>query len=992
MPCARRNALRAYARARQLTRTRMDSARPRPARPVPSTRKPSAWAAIRAPKRTPANQGWRRFANSRRRDPRGRSKFTIVDISCGKTLSLSVEIGGGGGKLQSPALPLGFPPGRCDLSSCFQLEGRESSRWNDFSNPNAGEARCWDAGRILESRRNSLSQDRPMPENPNRAEVARRVEKAEKLLQKGKTADALAEYLQILEGDSQNDNVRQMAAELCLSLNRGEQAVRLLGELFERQVAAADATRASLTYKKLARYANPTWEQKVRFGQLLEHSNKKLAIGTYENALEDLQRQGKKEETLLVLRRIVSLEPSQPNHLRMAELSAELGEHVMASQAFLQLAELAETSGGNSSSWFERAYTENPTDPKMATAYGKSLLSQGEAGAAIFIFEPLVHSGDASLELRDLYAQALLSADRCLESEPLIWQAFEQNPTRMHQVVNLIGKMIDSELDAEAVALARKLEAFQRRRGERRSFITTMQELLASHRPSAEMLEFLAELFNASNRETDYAQALLKLFELYCTKHDYQKAGECLDRAAEVDPYEPGHQKRLEALRGKIDDQRFNVIASRFTTVKKEEQEVKVQEPTLGAAALQELFPREEERNQDLQKLYIAAGIEPQYAKSATPASPSVPAPANGGQAVPAAAATAASEAADVSSLARVAEITRKLYHQGNAEGVLRTAADEIGANWRSGRCIAALRKPGLPPSSVQEHHMDGLIPASSAALVSLVETLQDLAVARGTVTVGDAKNAPELMGVRSAIEELQIESLLALPLTEGNDQIGVLILTQNTSRVWQPSEVLVIRTLSDQVLIALNNAGLRRLVKNLSVTDEKSGLLKRASYLDLLQAETRRGLQQGTAVTVLLMQFGRRSALIKEYGEQAVTAVMEQIGQLFSANIRTNDLAFRYEATTVALVLGDTGEKEALLAVEKLRRLLKEVRFPGKDKGVEFSAGLAPAVMRQHFDPVDIVTEVANRADQALEQAVAQGAGKIVAQAPQFAAAAAMA
>jgi diguanylate cyclase (GGDEF)-like protein len=855
-----------------------------------------------------------------------------------------------------------------------------------------------------------------MPENPNRAEVARRVEKAEKLLQKGKTADALAEYLQILADDPENDNVRQMSADLCLSLNKGVQAVRLLGELFERQVAAADATRASLTYKKLARYTNPTWEQKVRFGQLLEHSNKKLAIGTYENALEDLQRQGKKEEGLLVLRRIVSLEPSQPNHLRVAELAADLGEHVLASQSFLQLAELAETSGGNASPWFERAYAENPADSKSAVAYGKSLLSRGESGAAIFIFEPLVHSGEASLELRDLYAQALLSADRCVESEPLIWQLFEQNPARMHQVVSLIGKMIDSELDAEAVALARKLEAFQRRRGERRSFITTMQELLASHRPSAEMLEFLAELFNASNRETDYAQALLKLFDLYCTKHDYQKAGECLDRAAEVDPYEPGHQKRLESLRGKIDDQRFNVIASRFTAVKKEEQAVKVQEPTLGAAALQdlmlqaeilvqygmrskaierlqriqELFPREEERNQELQRLYIAAGIEPQYAKPVTTSAPTTAA-ASGDQAAPAAA-TAASQAADVSSLAKVAEITRKLYHQGNAEGVLKTAANEIGANWRTARCIAALRKPGLPPSSMQEYHMDRLIPASSAALVSLVETLQDLAVARGTVTMGDARNAPELMGVRSAVEELQIESVLALPLTEGNDQIGALILTQNTGRVWQPSEVLVIRTLSDQVLIALNNAGLRRLVKNLSVTDEKSGLLKRASYLDLLQAETRRGLQQGTTVTVLLMQFGRRGALIKEYGEQAVTAVMEQIGQLFSANIRTNDLAFRYETTTVALVLGDTGEKEALLAVEKLRRLLAEVRFPGKDKGVEFSAGLAQAVMRQHFDPVDIVTEVANRADHALEQAVAQGAGKIVSQSPQFAASAAVA
>ncbi len=865
----------------------------------------------------------------------------------------------------------------------------------------------------------------PMPETPNRAEVARRVDKAEKLLQKGKTADALAEYLQILEGDPQNDNVRQVAADLCISLNKGAQAVRLLGELFDRQVAANDATRASLTYKKLARYASPTWEQKVHFGQLLEHSNKKLAIGTYENALEDLQRQGKKEEVLLVLRRIMSLEPSESNHMRVAELSAELGEHVMAAQSFLQVAELAQAAGRDASSWVERAFTENPADSKIAVAYGKSLLSRGEAGAAIFIFEPMVQAGDESPELRDLYAEALLSAGRCLESEPMIWQLFEQNPARMHQVVGLIGKMIDSELDAEAVGLARKLEAFQRRRGERRSFITTMQELLAAHRPSVEMLEFLAELFNASNRESDYAQALLKLFDLCCTKHDYQKAAECLDRAAEVDPYEPGHQKRLEELRGKIADQRFNVIASRFTTVKKEreEQAIKVQEPTLGAAALQdlmlqaeilvqygmrskaverlqriqELFPREEEHNHDLQRLYIAAGIQPQYAKSATPSTPSAPAAASSDLAAaavtPVAPAPAgASETADVSSLARVAEITRKLYHQGNAEGVLKTAASEIGGNWRTARCIAALRKPGLPPSSVQEYHMEGLIPASSAALVSLVETLQDLAVARGTVTMGDVGNAPELIGVRTAIEELQIKSLLALPLTEGNDQVGVLILTQNADRVWQPSEVLVIRTLSDQVLIALNNAGLRRLVKNLSVTDEKSGLLKRASYLDLLQAETRRGLQQGTTVTVLLMQFGRRGALVREYGEQAVTAMMDQIGQLFSQNIRTNDLAFRYEATTVALLLGDTGEKDALLAVEKLKRLLAEVRFPGKDKGVEFSAGLAQAVMRQHFDPADIVTEVANRADHALELAVAQGAGKIVCQAPQFAASAAVA
>ena len=150
-----------------------------------------------------------------------------------------------------------------------------------------------------------------------------------------------------------------------------------------------------------------------------------------------------------------------------------------------------------------------------------------------------------------------------------------------------------------------------------------------------------------------------------------------------------------------------------------------------------------------------------------------------------------------------------------------------------------------------------------------------------------------------------------------------------------------------------------------------------------------RRGVQQGTAVTVLLMQFGKRSALVKEIGEAAVNQMMEQIGQLFSANIRTNDLAFRYDETTVALVLGDTGEKDGLQAVEKLRRLLNEVRLPGKDHPVEFCAALAQAVIRQHYDPVDIVTEVVNRAEHALELAMVQGPGKVVCQSPQAVAAA---
>jgi diguanylate cyclase (GGDEF)-like protein len=861
-----------------------------------------------------------------------------------------------------------------------------------------------------------------MPENPHRldrAEIAKLVEHAEKLLQKGKTADALQEYLQILTVDVANDAVRQMAADLCLSLQRVQDAVTLLGEMFERQIQTGDATRASLTYKKLTRYAKPTWQQRVRFGQLLEGSNRKLAVETYETALDELLKRDEKEHSLVVLKKIVGLEASEQNLRRLGELSSQAGDNKTAAAAFLKLGQMTEAGGASAAQCFERAYAENPSDVGIALAYGRSLLAQSQAGAAIFVLEPHLATNPQSRELRESYGKALVEANRLSEAEPFVWELFEQNLSRLPEIAKLIGLFIDAQQDAEAVALARKLEQVQSRRGERKSFAAMMQDLTATHRPSHQVLEFMSEMFNSSNRESDYAQTLIKLFDLHYGAGNCAKAAECLDRAAEVDAYEPGHQRRLEMLRGKVDENRYALIASRFASLGKPIAEpVRSGEPMLGASALQdlmlqaeilvqygmrakalerlqriqELFPHEEERNQDLQKLYIAAGLTPRYAEpvpAPVPASAPAPAPAPAAASPPAPPPPRPPETADVNAFTRVAEISRNLYRQHNADAVLSTAVNEIGAQWKTSRCVAALRKPGQPPTAVTEYCGEGVQPGPPTPLAKIVVAVQELAISHGTFAIADAQAAPELQAVHESVVELAVTSLLALPLGDGKDQMGLLLLLHSAPHAWQPSDVVVLKTIGEQIVIALNNAGLRRLVKNLSVTDEKSGLLKRASYLDLLMAETRRALQQKTQLTVLLMQFGKSAAMIKEFGEAALEAAMEQIGQLFTANIRQNDLAFRYEATTVALVLADTSDSEALLAVDKLRKLLAEVRLPGREEPVPFNAGLAAAVVRQEFDPVDIVTEVINRAEQALDTALAQGTGKIAAVAASLAAAA---
>ena len=836
----------------------------------------------------------------------------------------------------------------------------------------------------------------------DRAEISKRIERAEKFLQKGKPEAALEEYLSVLSDDRENDTVRQMAADLSISVGKVAEAVVLLGELFERQVAIGDASRASLTYKKLARHTDPTTDQKIRFGQLLEASNRKMALETYEAALFELSKQGTKAQQMAVLKRVVALDASMQNFTRIGELAAELGDGRGAAAAFLRVAELTEQSGGTPAAWYERAYQSDGSNPKIALAYGRSLLAQGEAGAAIFVLAPLMNEGTPSNELRDAYSSALFAAGRFKDAEPHVMALFEQNPSRLPQVTQLIGSMIDGEMDRDAVALARKLEQFQRRRGERRAFLSTMQDLVARHRSSADLLEFLVELYNSSNRETDYCQTLLRLFDLYYKTANYTKAGECLDRAAEVDSYEPGHQRRLEMLKGKLDDIHYAAIAARLapTTKAVPQSQEKSDGASLGAATLQdlmlqaeilvqygmqakagerlqrihELFPQEAETNAELQGLYVAAGIAPPAgvkvaAAPAKLAAPTAPVVAVTPPSVP----YPVPPVPDLNQLTRVAEISRQIYRQSEIIGVLSVMTKEIGSFWKSTRCIAATRKPGQPLAAFHEFQAAGSHPAEGEAVAELVMVADDLCQKNGHIALVDIAAASELQKVRNTLTSLNVASLLALPLSDGDEQAGVLLLMQDTAREWNPNDIFIIKTIAEQAAMALRNLGLRRLVSNLSVTDGKSGLLSRSSYLDILLGEARRCQEDNAPLTTVLMQFGDSNNLVKQFGQDAVEAMMQQIGRLLAGHIRQNDFAFRYETSAVALILGDTGEVNALQAVEKFRALLTNVHWPGKTEAqaVTFATGVAEAVIRPHFDPVDIVTEVINRLEQAVDLAL---------------------
>ena len=871
------------------------------------------------------------------------------------------------------------------------------------------------------------------------ADIQKRLEKAEKYLQKGKPKDALNEYLDILDDDPNNDNVRQQAADISVTLNMNQEACELLSVLFDKQAAINDQAKAVANYKKLARLGTPTVDQTFKYSQLIEKSDKKTALEGYTFAVNSFLAAERRDEALAGYKRIVLLDGSAANHKALGELAESLHDNKTAAASFFKVAEL---EAENAHGWLERGYALDNTNTALALAYGKSLTAKAKLDEAVQVLTPLATPPGSAPEFREAYAQALMAANRAADAEPYVWELFDKNPNQADEVIRLIGTLIRQENEPKALAVTEKLEHLMTKQGKRREFIGMMKEITQKHPPGTEFLEYMVAAFNSANREQDYCETLINLFQLYFAAGNFLKAADCLDRAAEVDPYTGGNQKRLEMLKGKIDQNRYNAIANRFTSVgadapagaeggapvaKDEEKEPTVLEDFMLQAEIyiqygmrskaverleriNKLFPREEEKNEKLHKLYANAGYVPKYdapapapapAPAAAASAPTAPlsafgqAPSYGTGSVNAQVAAPnpqafSSDENAVDNFARVTEITRNIYRQSTVKGVLFTTVNDVGRHYNASRCIAGLCTPGKPPSAALEYCATGIKQSEVQHIVKLLGASQQLAVKQGVVAIDEATASPLLASIAPSIAALGIKSLLAAPLLDAaNDEhVGILLLEQcDAPRKWRPTDAVVLKTIADQMVLAVNNAKLRSLMKNLAVTDEKSGLLKRSSYIDVLLSEAKRAMSQNSTASVLLFDFGKASAMVKEMGEPNVEALMQQAGQTISSQIRQNDVAVRYDLTTIALILPDTTDKNAFFVVEKMRKVLTGFKVAGTERPLQITVGIAEAVMHSQYDPIDIVTEVINRAEAALEAAKAEGRGTAKSLAPQIAA-----
>ncbi len=803
------------------------------------------------------------------------------------------------------------------------------------------------------------------------SDAAKFVDRAEKFLEKGKPELALEEFRSALELQPRDEQILQKTADLSLSIGQLGLATDMLRRLFAIFIESKQIGNAAVTFRKLQRLKALDPEMVSRYAELCVNTNRKDAADAYRIAFQDFQRLGDPRRALQCIAQALLLDPRIEDYREQARIAEALHEPAAAGVALVHLGVMMERLGLDASEEYARAYANDPSNMAARLGHGRGLIAKGHPAEAIDLLQPLATYPSSPEEAREPYALALLAVGRVEEAAPFVWGLFERNPAgNLEALHTVIGGLVDRERVEQALGLARRLEEFNRKAGRRIEFMHDMARLAERSKPSITFFEYLAELYNSANREIEYAQMLSRLFRLYFAAGNFPKALDALDRAVDIDPYEAEHKERMRQLVGHAPEDRLQALARRLgievpvlsADADEEESAAETAPPNVfedlilqaeiflqygmkdkaleKIEQLKQSFAAELEANPRVRQLFINAGLPVTATAREEPVEQK--------------------RAADA--VERAAEVSRLIARQVDPRSVLVTAVNQIGSRWQYSRCIAALATPGKPPSLVVEYCSQDVPKSERTAMVRLLALSQRLTATEPVFRAADVQLAEPLAPIRQELARLNVQSLAVLALLNEDQVVGMFIVQQcGARRRWSPDDIALLRSMVDQVALAVHGARLRALVSTLGVAEEKTGLLKRSSYIDAVMAELNRqgGGVESHSTLALLQVTSLTSELQTEFAIAEVARTLRPMAQ-------DQAMSFRYDRDTIALLLPQLESAAVEVLVGKLREALEPI-------ALAITAGIAEAGPIAGFEAEDAATEWINRVAHALSMAATQ-------------------
>jgi diguanylate cyclase (GGDEF)-like protein/putative nucleotidyltransferase with HDIG domain len=185
------------------------------------------------------------------------------------------------------------------------------------------------------------------------------------------------------------------------------------------------------------------------------------------------------------------------------------------------------------------------------------------------------------------------------------------------------------------------------------------------------------------------------------------------------------------------------------------------------------------------------------------------------------------------------------------------------------------------------------------------------------------------------------IRSALSVPLKYREELLGVLSLESRQTYGFSQQDVLTLRTLADQLAIALHNARAYQVALEQAITDGLTGLKTHRFFMEALDREWRRSTRSGHMFSVIMMDLDRFKQVNDRHGHLEGDKVLTAVADLLNDRVRQSNVVARYGGDEFAIMMPETRTEQAEILAERLRAKIESDRYLGAH-GVTASFGIS--------------------------------------------------
>ena len=232
------------------------------------------------------------------------------------------------------------------------------------------------------------------------------------------------------------------------------------------------------------------------------------------------------------------------------------------------------------------------------------------------------------------------------------------------------------------------------------------------------------------------------------------------------------------------------------------------------------------------------------------------------------------------------------------------------------------------------------------STIVMTEQGMENLVKLTGPITdIDEAKDVIEPEKMKKVTADIDRRGIAAIPFFRGKDLQGLIVTFTKEDRTFGSEDLDLLRAIANEVSIGINNMMLLEKTKEMSVTDELTGLYNRRYFFEMMEVEMNRTGRTKHPFSLVMLDLDGFKEYNDKYGHTNGDTVLQTISQMLKSSIRKSDMAFRYGGDEFALILPSADAGRAKKIVQRARAkwqkapLAQSKIFGGH---VGFSTGIA--------------------------------------------------